>query len=49
MAARRYARGHLDDGFETLFTNSTEAKLDINLDILRNTVEVIEEGILVNV
>ena len=49
LAARRYARGHLDDGFKTLLTNSTEAKLDINLDILRNTVEVIEEGILANI
>ena len=29
--------------------NSTEAKLDINLDILRNIVEVIEEEILVKI
>ena len=29
--------------------NSTEAKIDINLDILRNIVEVIEEGILVKI
>ena len=29
--------------------NNTEAKIDINLDILRNIVEVIEEGILVKI
>ena len=29
--------------------NSTEAKIDINLDILRNIVEVIEDGILVKI
>ena len=29
--------------------NSTEAKIDINLDILRNIVEAIEEGILVKI
>ena len=29
--------------------NSTEAKLDINLNILRNIVEVIEQGILVKI
>ena len=29
--------------------NSTEAKLDINQYILRNFVEVIEEGILVKI
>ena len=29
--------------------NSTEAKIDINLDILRNIVEVKEEGILVKI
>ena len=29
--------------------NSTEAKIDINLDILRNIVEVIEEGTLVKI
>ena len=29
--------------------NSTEAKININLDILRNIVEAIEEGILVKI
>ena len=29
--------------------NSTEAKIDINLHILRNIVEVLEEGILVKI
>ena len=29
--------------------SSTEAKIDINLDILRNIVEVIEDGILVKI
>ena len=29
--------------------NSTEAKIDIHLGILRNIVEVIEEGILVKI
>ena len=29
--------------------NNTEAKIDINLDILINIVEVIEEGILVKI
>ena len=29
--------------------NSTKAKIDISLDILRNIVEVIEKGILVKI
>ena len=49
MAARTYARGYLDDDLKLCLQNITEAKLDINPDILRNILEVIEKGILVNI
>ena len=34
---------------ELCLQNSTEVKIDINLDILRNIVEVVEEGIFVKI
>ena len=40
---------YLDDGFRTCLQTSTEAKLDINPNMLRNIVEVMEEGILVKI
>ena len=56
-AARTYARASGRSGCEDILLkilelclqNDTEAKININLDKLRSIVEVIEEGILVNI
>ena len=57
MAARTYARTSCRSGCEYIFLkilklrlqNDAEAKININLDKLRSIVEVMEEGILVNI
>ena len=58
MAARTYALApgragceelHLAEDFKTCLQNVAEANININLDKLRNIVEVIEEGILVKI
>ena len=57
MAARTYTHASCLSGCEDILLkilkfclqNNTEAKIDINIDILRNIVEVIEEGILVKI
>ena len=56
MAARTYARASGRAGCEDILVkilklclqNDAEAEININPDTLRSTVEVIEEGILVN-
>ena len=57
MTARTYARASGRTGCEDMLLknlklclqNDAEAKININLDKLRSIVEVIEEGILVNI
>ena len=57
MAARTYARASGRSGCEDILLkvlklclqNDAEAKININLDKLKSIVEVIEEGILVNI
>ena len=57
MAARTYARASYLSGCEDIWLkvlkpclqNDGEAKININLDKLKSIVEVIEEGILVNI
>ena len=57
MAARTYARASCRSGCEDIFLkvlklclqNDAEAKINTNLDKLRSTVEVIDDGILVNI
>ena len=57
MAARTYARASGRSGCEDsllkilklCLQNDAEAKININPDKLRSIVEVIEEGILVNI
>ena len=57
IAARTYARASGRSGCEDILLkilklclqNDTEANIDINLDKLKSIVEVIEDGILVNI
>ena len=57
IAARTYARASCLSRCEDILLkilklclqNDAEAKININLDKLRSTVEVIEKGILVNI